>query len=540
MNTGPFPRAVRFRTLIARAFATACLLLAVLAAPALANTYTVTRTDDPTPGACTASDCSLREAVNAAQNNAGADTIKLKPGKTYTLTIPAGGDLASLLIYRNGPLTITGRGATINGNGTVTQNRVFELGGSTLVKLVGVTVEGGIASSYGGGIDVEAGSTLKVFGGAINGNSSQNAGGGGIYNNGGTVTLHRVNVEANQGAISVGGGIDTGSSGTTTIYDSRFFDNTISGGGAALGSTSNGQVTVINSQLTYNTAAGNGGGVYDSGGAHYDFINTTINNNTTPGNGGAIRIFDGFVTLKNSTVTRNSAGDGGGVTVFWDTTGAASYVTLANTILAGNTDSNTSGGSTPDCSDQGSGELFHSSGYNIIGDVTGCGYLAVSPATGDQLGTSLSPIDPKLKTENFNGGSFVGMETFALKAGSPAVNMGNPASSGGCQATDARGVPRSLGGRCDIGAYELVKCAATVVDRVAAPGAGKAELKPTSGPDGVLGLGGNDKLSGGAGNDALCGGAGNDHLNGGSGHDTCIGGPGTDKATSCEVQKSIP
>ena len=544
-----FPGAIRLKRLCARAVGLGCILSAILAAPALANTYKVTRTDDPTPGTCAPSDCSLREAINAAQDNPGADTIQLKRGKTYTLTMPAGGDLASLLIYRNGPLTITGHAATINGNGVVTANRVFEIGGSTAVTLKGVTVEGGIVSSYGGGIDVEAGSTLNVVSGAINGNTSQNSGGGGIYNNGGTVTLHRVNVEGNQGAISAGGGIDTGSNGTTTIYDSRFFDNHIDGGGAALGSTSNAQVTVIRSQLTYNTAGDNGGAVYDSGGAHYDFVNTTINNNTAPNNGGGIRIFDGFVTLKNSTVTRNSAGDGGGIATFWDGTGATSYVTLANTILAANVDSDTSGGSTPDCSDQGSGEQFHSSGYNVIGDVTGCAYLAVSPATGDQLGTSLSPIDPKLKNEAFNGGNFAGVETFALKPASPAINAGTPATSGGCESTDARGVPRKLGGRCDIGAYELVKCSGVAVDRVAAPQAGNAELKPTSGNDGILGLGGNDKLSGGAGNDALCGGAGNDVLKGGSGndtlvggagHDTCIGGPGTDKATGCEVKHSIP
>jgi CSLREA domain-containing protein len=399
------------KRLLARAVGLACILTAILAAPALANTYTVTRTDDPSSGSCTPSDCSLREAINAAQANAGADTVKLKPGKTYTLTIPAGG-LASFVVYRNGPLTITGHGATIDGNGAVTGTRVFDVGGSTVLKLVRVTVEGGTINDYGGGIKVETGATLNVLGGAISGNSSQGEGGGGIYNDGGMVTLHRVSVEGNQGAVSVGGGIDTASDGTTTIYDSRFFDNSIDGGGGALGSTSNAQVTVIRSQLSYNTAGDNGGAVYDSGGAHYDFANTTINNNTGANNGGGIRIFDGFVTLKNSTVTRNSAGDGGGIAVFYDGNGAQSYVTFANTILAANVDSDASGGSTPDCSDQGSGELFHSSGYNIIGDVTGCAYLAASRATGDQLGTSLSPIDPKLKNEAFNGGNFVGVETF--------------------------------------------------------------------------------------------------------------------------------
>lgn len=51
-------------------------------APTLAGAthYVVTRTDDPTPGACAAGDCSLREAVLAANANNGADTIQLPAG----------------------------------------------------------------------------------------------------------------------------------------------------------------------------------------------------------------------------------------------------------------------------------------------------------------------------------------------------------------------------------------------------------------------------------------------------------------------------
>lgn len=44
------------------------------------------------------------------------------------------------------------------------------------------------------------------------------------------------------------------------------------------------------------------------------------------------------------------------------------------------------------------------------------------------------------------------VDTVALPAGSPAVDRGNPE---GCPATDARGVTRPQGTRCDIGAFEL-------------------------------------------------------------------------------------
>jgi CSLREA domain-containing protein len=57
------------------------LILALLAAaPASAATWVVTRLDDPEPGACLPEDCSLREAIHAANAGPGADQILLGPG----------------------------------------------------------------------------------------------------------------------------------------------------------------------------------------------------------------------------------------------------------------------------------------------------------------------------------------------------------------------------------------------------------------------------------------------------------------------------
>src|SRR5918911_10783 len=70
------------------AFAIATLAFAT---PAWATTFTVTRIDDPSPDSCAQGDCSLREAVIAANSNPGSDTIMLQP-TTYNLTNPGGGD----------------------------------------------------------------------------------------------------------------------------------------------------------------------------------------------------------------------------------------------------------------------------------------------------------------------------------------------------------------------------------------------------------------------------------------------------------------
>jgi CSLREA domain-containing protein len=53
--------------------------------PALAAGFSVTKTTDTNDGACNA-DCSLREAIAAANAAAGADTITL-PAGTYQLTL---------------------------------------------------------------------------------------------------------------------------------------------------------------------------------------------------------------------------------------------------------------------------------------------------------------------------------------------------------------------------------------------------------------------------------------------------------------------
>src|SRR5205085_12129233 len=93
-----------------------------------------------------------------------------------------------------------------------------------------------------------------------------------------------------------------------------------------------------------------------------------------------------------------------------------------------------------------------SGGYNLLGDNSGCSFTA---ASGDQVGTSGSPINPQLGPLANNGGP---TQTHALVGGSPAIDAGNPA---GCTdqnnvavTTDQRGAgfPRVFGPRCDIGA----------------------------------------------------------------------------------------
>ncbi len=227
---------------------------------------------------------------------------------------------------------------------------------------------------------------------------------------------------------------------------------------------------------------------------------------------------------------------------------------LANTIVAQNTNAG-----APDCGDTGT---VTSAGYDLIGNSTGCTFVA---GTGDQVGSGAAPIDPLLGPLGANGGLTA---TVPLASGSPAIDTGNPAvpGSGGdaCAATDQRGAPRAL---CDIGAYELLPCKGQAATLWATPGvplvgsvagevifgspandsiksgagndtvcagAGKDKVSGQAGKDKLLGEDGRDKLKGGGGKDKLVGGRGKDKLNCGGGKDKGTGGPGRDSSSGCE------
>jgi hypothetical protein len=153
-------------------------------------------------------------------------------------------------------------------------------------------------------------------------------------------------------------------------------------------------------------------------------VNSTISGNTATNNIGGIRHYANSLSVLNSTIAYNQRG---GVS-------ASASLTLKNTIIAYNT-----GSGWNNCN--GSGAVA-SQGYNLSNDST-CG--AWFTASGD-----LNNVDPLLGPLQNNGGS---TPTHALPLGSPAVNAGTNA---GCPATDQRGVSRPQGGRCDIGAFEVV------------------------------------------------------------------------------------
>ena len=113
----------------------------VLTQGASAATLNVTKTGDPVPGACTANDCTLREAVRRANTSSGPDRIVLK-AKTYRF-VQVGTDDDALagdldVTAGSGQLTIVGKGAgktTIIGNDLDRLFQVFEGARATIERV---------------------------------------------------------------------------------------------------------------------------------------------------------------------------------------------------------------------------------------------------------------------------------------------------------------------------------------------------------------------------------------------------------------------
>jgi CSLREA domain-containing protein len=481
----------------------ALLVLALAVGPvpsARAATFTVTKTTDSADGACNA-DCSLREAVIAANAAAGPDEIVLPPGR-YVLSIPGTDEDASANgdLDITGDTTVIGAGAQttiIDANGTVTNSRVLHIVGGT-VSITGVTITGGneLGAFYpnaGGGIFIDPGATqFTLRNSAVIGNRTEYWSGG--LDIEAPSTIENVTV-ANNVAGEAAGGAEVETEGVT-------------------------------------------------------FTNVTFSGNTANEHGGAVALHDPGTIFNNVTMignradADNSGGDDGGGLYVND------IATIRNSIIAGN--SVGSGSVDPDCSD-GSSELT-SQGHNLVQDPGSCTFTAPGDLTG--VAPNVTPLADNggpVPTHALQPGSV------AINAGDPAA----PGSGGtACASTDARGLPRS---DCDIGAYELVFCKGAVVNRIGTDGndtlvgtSGPDGFLAFGGKDTVKGLGGKDTACLGAGNDTAAGGGGkdrlfgeqgkdrlkgqggNDRLVGGPGKDTCVGGPGKKDRANCEVKKSVP
>jgi CSLREA domain-containing protein len=422
-----------FRIMVIVAFAAVCAALAFgmpgFLTPAQASSFTVTKPGDTNDGSCTPADCSLREAVIAANGHSGPDTITV-PAGTYMLTIAGANEdqaaTGDLDITDDVTISGAGPGSTIiDGAGL---DRVFEVYpglaiGSELV-FGGLTIQHGDADrSNGGGIAIDSsgGSQgIRLTNVLITGNHGLD--GGGVENRGSTI-IENSTITGNTAASGPwGGGIFN--TGTLTINNTTISGNSadLDGGGIY---NLDGHLVLNRVTLSGNSSTYEGGGLSQGGGT-VDITNSTFSGNTATNRGGGI--YNGnnanpdMMTLLNVTMSGDSAP--AGAAIFHDA--SVGTLNLKNTIVAGN---------GPDCS----GAIV-SQGHNIASD----GTCSLS-GSGDMPNT-----DPMLDPLADYGGP---TKTHRLQANSPALNT----ASNDCPppATDQRATARPQGPACDIGSFEL-------------------------------------------------------------------------------------
>jgi CSLREA domain-containing protein len=230
--------------------ALAALLWAV-AVPAA--TFTVTKTADTADGTCDA-DCSLREAIVAANANGGPDAVDV-PAGTYVLTLSGagedGGVSGDLDISDDIAISGTGTGQTvIDGDAA---DRVLHIHSGT-VDISDLTIRNGAAIGSGGGVLIDNATSTSIIRAAIADNTCSGLGGG-IQANAGIVTIDASAITGN--FALAGGGI--GNFSIMTVINSTISDNTATNDAGGFGSGS--LVTIINTTIADNIAGTVGGGL---------------------------------------------------------------------------------------------------------------------------------------------------------------------------------------------------------------------------------------------------------------------------------------
>ncbi|MEQ1860992.1 MAG: Ig-like domain-containing protein, partial [Chthoniobacteraceae bacterium] len=412
----------------------------------------------------------LREAIIAANNTAGADTILFAGGTNgtpFTLTRVGDDDTASLGdLDVLDSLTITGNGATstiiqAGTNATNGIDKVLALNPTCApalrFTLTGITVRFGRNTTAhdarfqdtGGGIDWCGAGTganapsLTISDCVITQNAT-------LYNN-----------AADSGHYGGGLNIDevAPSNGVVTITNTVFSNNSCTAHGGGLNVFGdNVQVTISGSTFSGNTALGTngvgaqGGGINiritnqnDGDGAPTPFVNisnSTIVNNTGVGFGGGIDVQGSGnqdVNISNTAITGNSlivvAGgvtntSGGGLD---HSNNAARTTTLTNVLIANNT-------STGSATSLGGG-VSHGSGVLVIRNSTISGNSTTSDGGGVYVTTdpTLTLINTTISNNRANSDNNASGTGGAIRklAGAGTVTLQNTICDGNFRGTGA-------------------------------------------------------------------------------------------------------
>ncbi len=402
---GPGPRRTARRSTIAlrgrvhaRAAAWVAAALALGAAPARAAVFSCDEV-----------------GLDAALAAGGGPHTFACAGPTSVTTSATKAVAQSVILDGGASLVVSGGGA----------HRVFTVGPGVTAEFRNLSVTGGDAVAFGGGIANEG--TLLLLHVSVSGNAAFAAGGG--IDNAGVATLDHVTISDN--AAFAAGGIFN--DGTLVLTDSTVSGNTAAGnhGGGILNSL--GSVVLERTTVSGNVADGNpsgsgGGGIENTGGlADLSLTNCSVSGNSADFGGGVENGNGASLSLVSSTLSANTAGFGSAA--IGDRSVTPGPVTLGNTLIQGSC-------ALPAAS-------VFSEGGNLESPGASCGLGA---GAGDQ--ENVTPAALALGPLANNGGP---TQTHALLPGSSAVDAGVTCPP---PALDQRGVARPQGAGCDSGSFE--------------------------------------------------------------------------------------
>lgn len=466
----------------------ALALMATLAGPAGASTFTVTEATDDGTGTVSGT---LSWAIAQANADAAADVIDFSPSLS---TITFSGSASQVVISES--LTIDGPGsdaltvdfanncglrATFNGAATFEVSGVTLTGGSATYNACGsnrdlnggalllytynypdvatvtisdVTFDGNYAAYYGGGFSCQGEAVLTIENSSFLNNISLYDGGGAYLKCWKDVTFTGNTVSGNTSNTEAGGVFfRSGDQSTATIVDSTFTNNTANWSGGGL-LTESGSTVIRNSTFSGNTA--------DYGGAIWGQLDGQIIQSTITGNyannlGGGVTWRTGWlsgsspvassVDIIMSTVSGNSAAGGNGNEFGMFRVGQT-YIetTIVGSIVSGTTVGSAIAGAAPN-------QSYPASNFPVGVSNSLIGAYS-NTVVNDDGGNTTGVTDPQLYALADNGGATFTMEP---KTSSPAIDAGpNPVPTFPGNTSDQRGYPylRVSNGRVDIGSVE--------------------------------------------------------------------------------------
>lgn len=392
---------------------------------------------------------------NVDSNHSGGAIMSLGPVTINDSLIEnnTGGSAGGLFLFgeaADGTIT----NSTFRNNRTT--STAYGLGGAITtwngadLTVRGATLDQNTAVKGGAIYNESAATTITIEADSlITGNEATHSNGGGIFNTGGSMGLTDVILAENRCYI-LGGGIYNASgllNATNIVFRNNSCLGFFAGYGAGLYNTG-GTASLTHAVFSGNRAlegyetSASGGGIANAMNGSLTLRNSTLTNNSARFGGGIENT--GTLTLFNVTISKNSALGGGGlfnqgssnlthVTFSENYSGIVQQggvLSLKNVLLNRSTAYN--------CFVLAGAPGLTSAGFNLSSD-NSCAFNQ----TGDRVN-----VDPRLGPLADNGGF---TRTYMLLPDSPAIDAGQCVSN---LPTDQRGLPRLQGASCDIGAVE--------------------------------------------------------------------------------------